>query len=144
MNKTNFTIAATLVACLGAGVPAANGQSPVTKGQDQYKPRQSISYEFGSKFTSGYFVSNTGACMVTLMVIEKSPGDQPLPVTAARVRLILYPGQIAGLDSEEGRSLNFTCGAGAEALFVNAGERDTLIALQNNAVSEAVRQAKLP
>src|SRR6516164_1804152 len=119
MNKRILILAGTLTACLWAGASGATAQSPVTRGQDQYKPRQSISYEFGSKFTSGYFVRNTGACMATLMVIEKSPADQPLPATAARVRLILYPGQIAGLDSEEGRSLNFTCGAGAEALFVN-------------------------
>ena len=32
--------------------------------------------------------------------------DRQSPVTAARVRLMLDPGQIAGLDSEEGGSVN--------------------------------------
>jgi hypothetical protein len=64
------------------------------------------------------------------MVAEKNPDDQPLPFTAARVRLILNPGQIAGLDSEEGRSLNFTCGEDATTLLVDVGERDRLVELQ--------------
>jgi hypothetical protein len=40
--------------------------------------------------------------------------------------LMLLPGQIAGLDSEEGRSLNFTCGERGTTLSVDAGERDRL------------------
>ena len=44
------------------------------------------------------------------MIIEKIDPDRVSPVTAARVRLMLDPGQIAGLDSEEGGSLNIECG----------------------------------
>jgi hypothetical protein len=43
---------------------------------------------------------------------------------------MLNPGQIAGLDSEEGRSLNLTCGEGATSLLVDVGERDRLVELQ--------------
>jgi hypothetical protein len=43
---------------------------------------------------------------------------------------VLNPGQTAGLDSEEGRSLNFTCGEGATALLVDSGERERLVELQ--------------
>ena len=49
---------------------------------------------------------------------------------ATRVRLVLNPGQTAGLDSEEGRSLNFTCDEGATALLVDSGEREKLVELQ--------------
>jgi hypothetical protein len=42
----------------------------------------------------------------------------------------MYPGQIAGLDSEEGRSLDFTCGVGAAKLILDAGDRDKLMAPQ--------------
>ena len=79
-----------------------------------------------------------------LLVIEKSPQDQPLPVTAARIRLILYPGQIAGLDSEEGKSLNFTCGAGATALLVDTGPRDKLIALQKDPQKDRIGFVTFP
>jgi hypothetical protein len=43
---------------------------------------------------------------------------------------VLNPGQTAGLDSEEGRSLNFTCGEGATALVVDSGDREELVELQ--------------
>jgi hypothetical protein len=61
-----------------------------------------------------------------LMVSEKGDPDTAFASTATRVlvRLILNPGETAGLDSEEGRSLNFTCGEGATALLVDSGERE--------------------
>jgi len=121
--------AGAVAACLMACAPVALAQTPATQSRG-YKPLQSISYTFGSKFTSGYFEAHAGACLVTLMVIEKSPPDEPLPFTAARLRLTLTPGQIAGLDSEEGRSLNFTCGEGAATLLVDVGERERLVELQ--------------
>jgi len=76
-----------------------------------------------------------------LMVAEKSNPDQPLAFTAARVRMILNPGQIAGLDSEEGRSLNFTCGENAATIKVAAGERDRLIALQRSDLHREMARA---
>jgi hypothetical protein len=75
---------------------------------------------------------------VTLMISEKGDPEQPLPLSAARVRLELYPGQMAGLDSEEGRSLNFTCGDNATMLLVDEGERDRLVELQANTVPKEV------
>ena len=80
---------------------------------------------------SGYFVEQSSTCLVTLMIAEKSEaaGGAPAP-SPTRVRVLLYPGQIAGLDSEEGRSLNFTCGEDAKTLLVVAGQREELVALQ--------------
>ena len=48
------------------------------------------------------------------------------------------PGQIAGLDSEEGRSLNFTCGEGATTLVVDYGERSKLLAQQGLAAMRTI------
>src|SRR5690242_2028408 len=107
-----------------ASAPALSGESPPqNEGGARYLPIQSISYEFGSKAMSGYFVGQNSVCLVTLMVIEKSDPDRPSPTTAARIRLMLGPGQIAGLDSEEGRSLNFNCGERAKTPGVNFGGR---------------------
>lgn len=91
---------------------------------------QSISYEFGSKSMSGYFLQEASACLVTLMISEKGDPEAPLPPSPTRVRLALTPGQIAGLDSEEGRSLNVTCGANAASLIVDIGETERLVARQ--------------
>jgi hypothetical protein len=87
---------------------------------------------------SGYFVQRSSVCLVTLMIAEKGDPDRLLPTTAARVRLVLVPGQIAGLDSEEGRSLNLKCGEGASTLTVDYGERAKLIAQQDLSVTSAI------
>ena len=124
--------AALALTCLAVTGVAAAGPSAST-GHAEFGPVQSISYEFGSKFVSGYFVPDAATCAVTLMIGEKPDAEQGPWPSAARVRLVLYPGQIVGLDSEEGRSLNVTCGEGAAKLLVDAGDRDTLATLQNAA-----------
>ncbi len=122
-----------------ASAPALSGKSRWQKeGDAEYLPIQSISYEFGSRVMSGYFVPQGSVCLVSLMISDKSDADRLSPTTAARVRLVLEPGQIAGLDSEEGRSLNFTCGAGAKTLVVNSGERSKLVAQQDVAVQNTI------
>jgi hypothetical protein len=120
-----------IAACVSAWMPAASAGSP-SAGEDKavFAPIESIRYEFGSKSISGYFVEQAGACHVTLMVFQTADPDKSPPTSAARVRLVLLPGQIAGLDSEEGRSLNFACGRGGTRLSVDAGERNRLVKLQ--------------
>lgn len=130
-----FAAAGTIAASLCAWVPAASsGSLELMEGQTQYLPIQSISYEFGSKSMSGYFVQQATTCYVTLMVIEKSDPDAAPPASATRVRLLLYPGQIVGLDNEEGRSVNLTCGEDAATMLLDVGERDRLVALQSLAL----------
>jgi hypothetical protein len=120
---------------------AFSGESrPRKEGDLRYLPIQSISYEFGSKAMSGYFAPQGSVCLVTLMIIEKNDPDRLSPTTAARVRLMLEPGQVAGLDSEEGRSLNFTCGDDAKTLVVDYGERSKLAAQQDLAVARAAAE----
>jgi hypothetical protein len=129
--------AGTIAMSLWVGVPSAVGGPPDVDGA-RYVPIQSISYEFGSKSMSGYFVQQSTTCVVMLMISDKSdPAASP-----ARVRLALVPGQIAGLDSEEGRSLNVTCGTGATTLLVDVGEKGKLEAMQRLAVPNAVAEKR--
>ena len=135
-----FAYASAFAATVGVSLCAssASGQSPApARGEAKYAPVQSISYDFGSKSMSGYFVRRAAKCVVTLMVSEKVDLDAVPSTTATRVRLVLDPGQTAGLDSEEGRSLNFTCGAGASALLVEAGEREKLAETKGFSLREA-------
>ena len=108
----------------------ASAQSQAVKSEAKYVPIESITYDFGSKSMNGYFVDQAKKCVIMLMVSEKLDPDAASSSTATRVRLVLNPGQTAGLDSEEGRSLNFTCGEGATALLVDSGERERLVELQ--------------
>jgi hypothetical protein len=132
-------IAGAIAVSFSAICPTASGESLV-EGPTRYGPIQSIRYDFGSKSMSGHFLQRESTCLVTLMVIEKSDPEKVQPVTAARVRLMLSPGQIAGLDSEEGRSLNFTCGEGGATLVVDSGERAKLVAAQQSAVPKSVAE----
>jgi hypothetical protein len=133
-------IALAVAATCGQAGPAHAGEAPAQKeGNNLYTPIENISYTFGSKAVSGYFVQQNSVCVVTLMVIEKTDPDLPQP-TAARVRIMLDPFQVAGLDSEEGRSLNLTCGEGAGTLAVDYGERDQLVARQGLAVTKTISE----
>jgi hypothetical protein len=112
-------------------VSAASSQPPARLMEEvTYRPIDSIRYDFGSKSANGYFVTQAKKCVVMLMVYDKPDPDAPSSSTATRVRLVLNPGEIAGLDSEEGGSLNFTCGEGATALVVDSGRREKLVELQ--------------
>jgi hypothetical protein len=121
--------AGALAISVWASAASAQSQAPVMS-EAKYAPIQSIRYDFGSKSMSGYFVDHAATCVVMLMVSEKGDPDTTPTGTATRVRLVLNPGQTAGLDSQEGRSLNFTCGGGATALVVDAGEREKLVERQ--------------
>ena len=129
MVSRNLPGVAACVAAIAAGLWAASPAAAAESGQASYRPVQSISYEFGAKSVSGYFVQQAQTCVVTLLVAEKDDPEQPLPPSPARVRLVLNPG-IAGLDSEQGRSLNLTCGEGAATLLVDVGDTDKLVAAQ--------------
>jgi hypothetical protein len=137
--------AGTIAVGVWVWVPAASSGSPSSvDDKAKYAPVQSISYEFGSKAMSGYFVEQSATCVVTLMITEKSDPEGSLAQTPTRVRLELTPGQIVGLDSEEGRSLNFTCGEGATTLSVDVGEREKLVQLQNLALQDYIAQKDRP
>jgi hypothetical protein len=124
------TFAAALAVGFMGSITAASSGSP-SDNQSSYLPIQSISHEFGSKWMSGYFTQQAATCVVMLMVTEKNGPDEMLPPSPMRVRVVLRPGQVAGLDSEEdGRSLNFTCGTGAATLRVDVGDTDKLAAIQ--------------
>jgi hypothetical protein len=138
---TSSAAAVTIAVGLCVWVPVASGGSLPSDDQARYAPIQNISYEFGSKFVSGFFMQQAASCVVYLMITEKIDPDEPLRITATRVRVALNPGQIAGLDSEEGRSLNLKCGEGAETLEVNVGDRERLVALQESSLQKATAQS---
>jgi hypothetical protein len=138
-----LVFAGTIASSLGAFSPAAWGGSLLRlEDRAAYVPIQSIRYDFGSKSMSGYFVERDATCRVTLMITERSDPDMSLPPSPTRVRLVLSPGQIAGLDSEEGKSLNFTCGEDGKALLVDAGERSRLVALQSPTLPKNVAKSE--
>jgi hypothetical protein len=133
----SYPAAAVMIASSVWALSASSEAPAAIKGPSPYKPIQSISYEFGSKFMTGYFEQRAGICFIVMMVTERSDPDTDMsPSTATRLRLPLDPGQTVGFDSEEGRSVNLTCGEGAEAVTADAGKREKLVLLQANSLSD--------
>ena len=120
-------------ACLSTGSSAASSERVISA---RYGALQSFSQQFGSKLASGYFVREIDRCLVTLKIAEKGNAESQSGQAAAQVRLVLNPGQMAGLDSEEGQSLNLTCSTNATALVLDSGGKDALMAAQKSALSD--------
>ena len=135
MTKRRFIATSVLGCALTTGFiwSAASGVTPLTNGVSEtvYRPIESISYTLGSKKAIGYFSKDAERCNVTLMVAEAVDPDQEMPGSAARLRLALTPGQEAGLDSEEGQSIQMICGSGAETLVVLRGDTAVFRAATN-------------
>jgi hypothetical protein len=111
-----------MVASVAAVAAVASSAAPAAGDQATYRPMQSISHDLGSKSAIGYFLREAGECQIVLMIAESAdPEAGPMP-SAARLRLALRPGQAAGLDSEEGRSIDLTCGDEAATLTVRSGQ----------------------
>ncbi|WP_334389542.1 hypothetical protein [Bradyrhizobium sp. AZCC 2262] len=100
----------------GATAGRATDQGP--SGVETFWPIEGISYQLGSKRAVGYFEPRNGKCQVTLMIAEAVDPDQAQPSSAARLSLPMQPGESAALASEEGRSIELTCGAGAQTVAV--------------------------
>jgi hypothetical protein len=111
----------------GAAVAAVASNAAPAGDRATYKPMQSISHDLGSKSAIGYFLRESGECRIVLMIAEKAdPEAGPMP-SAARLRLALRPGQGAGLDSADGRSIDLACGDEAATLTVHSVAADAVV-----------------
>ena len=126
-------ITVVFTACLFTSSSTASTEAAMSA---RYGVLQNFSHEFGSKFASGYFVREVDRCLITFKIAIKGATDSQSVETVAHIRFDLNPGQVLGLDSEEGQSLNLTCGANAAALTVASGGEDPLRAAQKRALSD--------
>ncbi|HUL08869.1 MAG TPA: hypothetical protein VLV76_21245 [Candidatus Acidoferrum sp.] len=120
-----------LIASVAVVATVASSAATGQPGQTTYLPMQAISHDLGSKAAIGYFVREAGACQVVMMIGEKTDAETASTTSAARLRLALQPGQRAGVDSEEGRSIDLTCGSGADTLIVRNGPTAEVATLTN-------------
>lgn len=124
-------VAGAMVASIFALGGVASIAATAETAEATYVPVQAISHQFGSKAATGYFLQEAGACQVVLMISDRYDSFAATHPTAARVRLALEPGQAAAVDSEEGQSIDLTCGEGAATLAVRSGSTDEVVALTN-------------
>jgi hypothetical protein len=120
-------LGAAMIASVAVVAAVASNAAPAAGDRATYKPMQSISHDLGSKSAIGYFLRESGECRIVLMIAEKAdPEAGPMP-SAARLRLALRPGQGAGLDSADGRSIDLACGDEAATLTVHSVAADAVV-----------------
>ena len=131
----NKTLKGAILGCVMIGSVAAvatvASRAATTADGIIYFPMQAISQDLGSKSTVGYFIPEAGACHIVLMIAENVDPEAGAMPSATRLRLTLQPGQAAGLDSEEGHTMDLTCGEGADTVTVLRGELDAAAVATN-------------
>jgi hypothetical protein len=109
----------TLCLATNTGLSASESWSPATM-----KPMMAVSFDAGSKHVVSYFLKGDGDCKLTLMIGERSRDerDGALP-QASRLNVAVEAGTMANLDNEDGKSLQFACKAGAQAMTATVVDR---------------------
>ena len=123
MNLATKVIAATAVTCVLAladlGAVQAEDASPVGS---QMKHLQAISFDVGRKHVLSYFLSKKGLCDLTVMVTDRpdaTPEGKEIPtLSTARFQATINGGKNAHVDTAEGKSLEYVCATGAQAMSV--------------------------
>src|SRR5262249_3145868 len=110
-----------------AGIPAIAGPGmsraidpalPLTM-----KPLQGVSFDIGTKRTVSYFLSDGAACKLTLTVADVIDDDEVNGLTATRMTVSVQTGKLAYLDTADGKSLEFKCQEGAQAMSIEVAKR---------------------
>jgi hypothetical protein len=116
MNPINTIIAATVFAGIlsaSAAAQAGNASAPLAM-----KPLHGISFDIGTKRAVSYFLSQSGQCKLTLVVAEAMKGDEVPIDTPVRFEVAIDGGKYARFDAAEGKSLQFDCAPGTQAMNV--------------------------
>jgi hypothetical protein len=117
-NAIAAALAGILSLTAAGAAQAEDASSPLTM-----KPRHGISFDIGTKRAVSYFLSESGRCKLTLVVAEAIKGDELPTDTPVRFDVAIDAGKGARLDTAEGKSLQFTCVNGTQAMNVSEVEQ---------------------
>jgi hypothetical protein len=117
MNSIKSIIAATTL----AGILSVNAVPASQAGDTGWtmKPLSGVSFDVGTKHAVGYFLSESGRCMLTVVVADQMRGDDVPTDTPIRFHVAIDAGKNARFDTAEGKSLQFACGPQTEVVLVN-------------------------
>jgi hypothetical protein len=79
-----------------------------------------FSVTLGTKQAVSYFQNEHGLCKLTLMVADAFNGEDVPNLTTVRFEAAIDPAKSARFDTAEGKALEFTCEADAQAMKVRA------------------------
>ena len=95
-------------------------QAAEISSQLSLKPRQGIGFEVETKQAVSYFTADKGTCELVLTLAEEPNWDEVPSLLTTRFEAWIPAGQATHFKSSEGKSLEFTCEAGAQAMRVRA------------------------
>jgi hypothetical protein len=123
--KTGLMLASAVVTAslvisgLGARPVVAEQMQPIAV----MKPGTGAGFDIGAKHAVGHYRVVAGACNLTVVVGDRAQDEGALPAAGQRFNMALLPGRSAKVDTAEGKSLEFVCGAAAQAMTVRMIER---------------------
>jgi len=98
----------------GPGIaPAADFALPPTM-----KPMQAVIFDIGTKRVVSFFLIEDHACKLNLTLGEKVHYNDVNDLTAARIFVPVEVGKIANFHTVDGKSIEFKCLAGAQAMRI--------------------------
>jgi hypothetical protein len=89
------------------------------------KPLQGVSFDIGTTRAVSYFLSDGGACKLTLTLAEVVRDDEVNGLTSTRMTVAVESGKVAHLDTAEGKSAEFKCQVGAHAMSIEVSDKAT-------------------
>ena len=87
------------------------------------KPMQGVIFDIGTKRAVSFFLIDDDACKLNLTLAELAHDDEVNGLTAARIVVPVEVGKIAHFDTVEGKSIEFKCLAGAQAMSIEVSNR---------------------
>lgn len=119
--KITFALALTSVLAIShAGAVQAAEDSPVLT----MKPFHGISFDVGTKRAVTYFLADNGTCDLVVTLADPPSWDDNIPAfSAQRFEAAIPAGKSRRFSSAEGKTLEFSCQARADAMSVKAVEQ---------------------
>lgn len=113
------TLLSGVVTMANLGAAQAGDFSPAWK---TMKPLYAVSFDVGRKHVLSYFLTKNSLCDLTVLVTNKS-GEAPVgneipPLETVRFVAEITSGKSAGFDTAEGKTLEYACASGAQAMTV--------------------------
>ena len=109
------------VATALAGIFCANAASEIRAADSSLltmKPLHGISHDVGTKRAVSYFLSDNGKCKLVLTLAEAPNWDEVPNLIATRFEAAIDAGKTTRFHATAGKSLQFACQAGAQAMNV--------------------------
>lgn len=123
MNSIKNIVAGTILAGIMSMTGTDASQAGAAAPKWTMKPLGAISFDIGTKHAVSYFLSESGQCKLTVVIADAMKGDEVPTDAPVRFDVAVDGGKDARLDTAEGKSLQFACVPGSQAMIVNEIEQ---------------------